>query len=63
VALHELFDVSLLRGHFSRELEPVVKVDPGDSIRISVPNAGWAVGRDEHVARPYPELDTGHALA
>ena len=63
MALHELFDVSLLRGHFSRELEPVVTVDPGDSIRISVPNAGWAVGRDEHVARPNPELDTGHALA
>lgn len=63
MALHELFDVSLLRGHFSRELEPVVTVDPGDSIRISVPNAGWAVSPDEHVARPDPELDTGHALA
>ena len=63
MALHELFDVSFLRGHFSRELEPVVTVDPGDSIRISVPNAGWAVGRDEHVARPNPKLDTGHALA
>jgi acetamidase/formamidase len=63
VALYELFDASFLRGHFSRELEPVVTVDPGNSIRISVPNAGWAVSRDEHVARPDPELDTGHALA
>ena len=63
MALHELLDVSLLRGHFSRELEPVVTIDPGDSIRISTPNAGWSVGRDEHVARPDPDLDTGHALA
>jgi len=63
VALHELLDASLLRGHFSRELEPVVTVEPGDSIRISTPNAGWYVSREEHVARPDPELDTGHALA
>ena len=63
MALHELLDVSLLRGHFSRELEPAVTIDPGDSIRISTPNAGWSVGRDEHVARPDPDLDTGHALA
>ena len=63
MALHELLDVSFLRGHFSRELEPVVTVDPGDSIRISVPNAGWSVSRDENIARPDLELDTGHALA
>jgi acetamidase/formamidase len=63
MALHELLDASALRGHFSRELAPVVTVEPGDSIRISTPNAGWAVGPDEHVARPDPELDTGHALA
>ena len=63
MALHELLDVSSLRGHFSRELEPVVTVDPGDSIRISTPNAGWSVSRDESVARPNSELDTGHALA
>ncbi len=63
MALHELFDASLLRGHLSRELAPVVTIDPGDSIRISTPNAGWSVGRDEHVPRPDPELDTGHALA
>ncbi|HEX4931133.1 MAG TPA: acetamidase/formamidase family protein [Gaiellaceae bacterium] len=63
MALHELFDASLLRGHFSRELEPVATIDPGDSIRISTPNAGWSVSRDEDVPRPDPELDTGHALA
>jgi acetamidase/formamidase len=63
VALHELLDLSLLRGHFSRELEPVATVDPGDGIRISTPNAGWSSSREEDVARPDPELDTGHALA
>jgi acetamidase/formamidase len=64
VALHELpLDVSVLHGHFSRELEPVVTIAPGDSVRFSVPNAGWRVGRDEPFEPPDPELDTGHALA
>ena len=64
MALHELpLDVSVLHGHFSRELEPVLAIDPGDSVRFSVPNAGWRVGRDEPFEPPNPELDTGHALA
>jgi acetamidase/formamidase len=64
VALHELpLDVSVLHGHFSCELEPVVAIAPGDSVRFSVPNAGWRIGRDEPFERPDPELDTGHALA
>ena len=61
---HELpLDASVLHGHFSRELEPVLTVDPGDSVAFSVPNAGWDVGRDEPLASRNPELDTGHALA
>ncbi len=61
---HELpLDASVLHGHFSLELEPVLTVDPGDSIAFSVPNAGWRVGRDEPFASRNPELDTGHALA
>lgn len=64
MALHQLpLDASVLHGHFSRELEPVLSVEPGDSVRIALPNAGWSTSRDEHVARPDPELDTGHALA
>ena len=36
VAHHELpLDASALHGHFSRELEPVLTVDPGDSVRFS----------------------------
>jgi acetamidase/formamidase len=64
VALHELpLDAANLHGFFSRDLEPVLTIDPADSVRIAVPNAGWAVGRDDHVVSRDPELHTGHALA
>ena len=64
MALHELpLAASVLHGYFSRELEPVLTVDAGDSIRLSVPNAGWRVGQDEPFESRNPELDTGHALA
>jgi acetamidase/formamidase len=52
-----------LHGHFSRELEPVLSVDRGESVRISVPNHAWDVERDESVVARNPEIDTGHALA
>ena len=61
---HELpFDPENLHGYFSRELAPVLTVAPGDSVRISVPNAGWEIARDDHIASRDPERDTGHALA
>ena len=64
MARHELpLDASVLHGRFSRELEPVLTVEPGDSVRFSVPYAGWDVGRDEPLQPRNPELDTGHALA
>jgi acetamidase/formamidase len=64
VALHELpLEAAFLHGCFSRELEPVLTIEPGDSVRFSTPNAGWSVGRDEPFERPDPERDTGHALA
>ncbi|HET9324240.1 MAG TPA: acetamidase/formamidase family protein [Gaiellaceae bacterium] len=64
MALHELpCEPWALHGHFSRDLEPVLTVDPGDSVRISVPNHAWDVERDEHVDPKDPERDTGHALA
>jgi acetamidase/formamidase len=64
VAHHELpLDASALHGYFSCELEPVLTVDPGDSVRFHTPNAGWRVGRDEPFQPRSPELDTGHALA
>lgn len=61
--IHELpLERRTLHGHFSRELSPIVSVDPGDSIAFSCPNARWEY---EHGARyePYDEeLDAGHAL-
>ncbi len=64
MARYELpLDASVLHGYFCRELEPVLAIDPGDSVRFSVPNAGWDVGRDEPFESRNTELDTGHALA
>jgi len=65
VAVHELpCEQQYLHGYFSPDLlEPVVEIDPGDSVRISVPNHAWDIGRDEHLEPRSPELDQGHALA
>jgi acetamidase/formamidase len=62
--IHELpLDAATLHGHFSRDLAPVLAVDPGDSVRISVPNAGWYLESREHLEPRDPAVDTGHALA
>jgi acetamidase/formamidase len=62
--IHELpLEQRNLHGHFSRELEPVLAVDPGDSVRIDVPNAGWYLESGEQFASREPSVDTGHALA
>jgi acetamidase/formamidase len=64
VAVHELpLEQRFLHGYFSVELEPVVEVEPGDSVRISVPNAGWDLSADEKFEPRNPELDTGHPIA
>ncbi len=51
-----------LHGAFSRDLSPVLTVDPGDSVRFSLPNSAWRLGPDEEIERPDPAVDTGHAL-
>ena len=62
--MHELqLDPANLHGYFSRELEPALTLDPGDTVRIAVPNAGWEVTRGERVVSRDPKLHTGHALA
>jgi acetamidase/formamidase len=64
VATHELpLEAAYLHGYFSRDLEPVVEIDPGDSVRISVPNAGWDLTANEKFQPRNPELDTGHPIA
>ena len=62
--LHELpLDASKLHGHFSRVLEPVLTVDPGDSVRFSTPDAGWNVAPGERLAMKEETEYEGHALA
>jgi acetamidase/formamidase len=64
VALHELpLERRTLHGHFSRDLPPVLTVEPGDSVRLATPNAGWELESREHFEPRDPELDSGHALA
>ena len=62
--IHALpLDRAHLHGHFSRDLPPVLTVDPGDSVRFATPNAAWELD-DGSVFEPRssPE-DDGHALA
>jgi acetamidase/formamidase len=64
VAVHELpLEAANLHGYFSQDLEPVLEIDPGDSVRISVPNAGWDLTAEEKLEPANPELDTGHPIA
>jgi acetamidase/formamidase len=62
--IHELpLERRTLHGHFSCELEPVLEIDPGDSIRFATPNANWFLASGElFEPRSSPE-DDGHALA
>jgi acetamidase/formamidase len=68
--IHELpLERRTLHGHFSRDLEPVLTVEPGDSVRFTTLDAGWGMegggpgGRDRPRFEPRdPELDAGHPL-
>ena len=61
--IHELpLERRTLHGHFSRDLEPILTVDPGDSIAFSCPNAAWHISADETFEPRDEELDAGHAL-
>lgn len=70
MTVHEIpLERRTLHGHFSRELDPVLTVDPGDSISFAAPDAGWGIGppidaegnRERFEPRD-PELDAGHPL-
>jgi acetamidase/formamidase len=51
-----------LHGHFSPDLEPVLTVDPGDSVVFSSLDSGWNVEPGRKFEPRDPELDSGHAL-
>jgi acetamidase/formamidase len=64
VAVHEIpLERRTLHGHFSRDLPSVLTVDPGDTVRISTPNAGWRLASGELFEPRDESLDEGHALA
>jgi acetamidase/formamidase len=64
VAVHELpLERRTLHGHFSRELPPVLTVEPGDSVRFAVPDALWCLDSGELFEPRVEGLDDGHALA
>jgi len=68
--IHELpLERPTVHGHFSRDLAPVLTIEPGDSVRFSAPDAGWGIrpptGGDparERFEPRDPELDDGHPL-
>ncbi len=59
-----------LHGKFSREHEPVLTIEPGDTVRFRTLDAGWGLeAHDPSGAVPrrtfepfVPETDSGHAL-
>jgi acetamidase/formamidase len=63
--IHELpLERRTLHGYFSRELEPVLTVDPGDSVRFRALNSlwRWEADREFLAERDADHLDSGHAL-
>ena len=66
MAHHEIpLERRTLHGHFSRDLEPILTVDPGDSIAFACLNAGWRDAAGERFEPRAPhgdERDAGHAL-
>ena len=64
MALHEIpLERSTLHGHFSRDLQPILTVDSGDSVTFACLNSGWRNAEHElFPERREGELDAGHAL-
>ena len=63
MAVHEIpLERRTLHGHFSRELEPVLSVDPGDTVRLESLESGWHLEPGVFFEPRDPELDAGHAL-
>jgi acetamidase/formamidase len=68
--LHHLnAETNHLHGYFSRDLPPVLTIDPGDTVRFQCLDSGWGLephnGIDmqrREMPRRNPELDNGHAL-
>jgi acetamidase/formamidase len=70
MAFHEIpLERRTLHGHFSRDLPPILEIDPGDTIEFATLDAGWGIEPptgDLRVRQRFEprddELDDGHAL-
>jgi acetamidase/formamidase len=61
--IHDIpLERSTVRGRFDRDLEPVVGIEPGDSIRFQALNAGWRWDSDQEYFERDHQVDGGHAL-
>lgn len=62
--IHEIpLERGTLHGHFSRDLPPILTVEPGDSVSFATLDAGWhAVPEHQFFEDLDPALDGGHAL-
>ena len=61
--IHEIpLERRTLHGHFSRDLEPVLTIDSGDTLAFSCLNAGWWDLANERFQPRDSELDRGHAM-
>ncbi len=69
MTIHQLeLNRRTLHGHFSRELQPVLEIEPGDSVEFDLLDARWytarpdADGLGQKFEPRDPALDAGHAL-
>ena len=63
MAHHEIpLERRTLHGHFSRDLEPILTIKPGDSIAFACLDSGWNVERGRKFEPRDETLDAGHAL-
>ena len=63
MTIHEIpLERRTLHGHFSRDLDPVLMVDPGDTIAFRCLDSGWNVEPGVAFEPRDAELDEGHAL-
>ncbi len=51
-----------LHGAFSRELPPVLTIEPGDTVALDIPDGMWTLESGEEIVSRDPSVDTGHAL-
>ena len=51
-----------LHGVFSRDLPPVLTIEPGDSVALAIPDGMWTLESGEQLVPRDPEVETGHAL-